>query len=297
MPGEAMKVEANGIEIAYETQGPASGPPMLLIMGLGAQLAHWPVALRDGLAARGFRLILIDNRDIGLSTRFDAAGAPDLAAIAGRAVAPPYRIEDMAADAVGVLDALGVDRAHVVGASMGGMIAQMVAANHPDRVLSLTCLMSTSGGPDVSPPSAETLRMVAGLPENGSIEAAVEHNIRLMTVLGSPGHDYDNPVDRAHYRAISERSSYAEGTARQLAAITAAGDQRGTSRRVKAPTVVVHGDADRLVPLKGGQDIAENIADAEFVVIKGLGHDMPPFALQQIEEEIARVAERAVARV
>jgi pimeloyl-ACP methyl ester carboxylesterase len=289
-----MKIEANGIEIEYETFGDKADPALLLIMGLGAQLTRWPDALCEKLADKGFHVIRYDNRDVGLSTKFDEAGAPDMAGIFAGTAKPAYSLDDMAADAVALLDALSVAKAHIVGASMGGMIAQLVAADYPEKTLSLTSIMSTTGNRAVPPATPEAMAVLMTPPRTGlSMQEMVDGAVKVFTVFGGPKHDYDTPQERARIQRDIERSLYPEGRARHMAAIVANGDRREKLKRVTAPTLVIHGEADPLVHPEGGRDTAASIAGAELLIIPDMGHDLPPFALDQITDAIAKVAARA----
>lgn len=292
------QVAANGINIEYESFGPESAEPVLLIMGLGAQLTLWPVELCEALVARGFRVIRYDNRDVGLSTKFDAAGVPDLrqtlaAVMSGQDPKVAYRLEDMAADAVGLLDALGIERAHIVGASMGGMIAQLVAAHYPERTLSLTSIMSTTGNPSLPSATPEAMQVLMSRPQGGDLDALIDFGVKAARVIGSPAYPADEAHLRARVRRDVERSNYPAGFARQMAAIYASGDRREKLKRITAPTVVVHGDADPLVPVEGGRDTAASIAGAELVEIPGMGHDLPLPLVDRVADAIASVAKRA----
>ncbi len=287
-----MRIAANGIELEYEIFGPAGGVPLLLIMGFSVQLTHWPDALLRKLVAKGFRVIVFDNRDIGLSTNFDAAGAPDFAAIFAGQAKPAYTLNDMADDAAGLLDALKIGQAHVVGMSMGGIIAQIMAARHADHVLSLTAIMTTTNAPGLPPPVPEAIQAMAR-PAAGTIDAFVEWSIRMWSAIGSPGNDYTTPAERERFRRIAERSIYLDGLSRQIAAIAVTGDIRGILADVRAPTVVIHGQADPLVNIAAGRDIAEHIKGARFVTIPGMGHDFPPFALDRMADEIKAVSASA----
>lgn len=289
---------ANGIDIEYERFGPPDADPLLLIMGLGAQLTLWPVQLCDALVARGFHVIRYDNRDVGLSTKLDAAGVPDLSAVlgammAGQAPGVPYRLEDMAADAVGLLDALGIEAAHIVGASMGGMIAQLVAADYPDRTRSLTSIMSTTGNPMLPPPTPEAIGVLMARPQGGDIDSLVEFGVKTARVIGSPAYPAEEAALRARVRRDVERSVYPAGFARQMAAIYANGDRRSRLAKVGAPTLVIHGTADPLVPVEGGRDTAASISGAELIEIEGMGHDLPVPLVDRIADAIAGVARRA----
>jgi pimeloyl-ACP methyl ester carboxylesterase len=297
------KVKANGIEIEYETAGNKSDPALLLVMGLGAQLTIWPDSLFQGLAARGFHVIRFDNRDTGLSTDFGKWGVADIpgalqAAMKGETVKAPYHLNDMAADAVGLLDALGIDKAHMVGASMGGMIAQLLAARFPERVLTLTSIMSSSGNRKVSKPKRRALQvLMRRLPAAADAEAIVAHLVDVFTVIGSPGY----PTDRRELRerlARSVRRAYdPAGTARQLVAVIACGDRRKLLRGIAAPTLVIHGSDDPLVPVEAGYDTARNIPGATMQVIGGMGHDLPDALLPTLADAIVRHCRRGLATV
>jgi pimeloyl-ACP methyl ester carboxylesterase len=289
------QANVNGVAIEYDVHG--DGAPLLLIMGLGSQMIRWPMPLVDKLVTRGFRVIRFDNRDAGLSQKF--SGAPKLADViaalrAGQDPGIPYRLDDMAADAVGVLDHLGVARAHVAGVSMGGMIGQLVAADWPDRVLSFTSIMSTTGNPALPPATPEAMAVISTpAPDPRVDEAAfVEHAVRNARVIGSPGYPFDDAFLRD--RALTEvrRAHEPLGVARQMAAITANGDRRPKLAKITAPVVVLHGDADPLVPLEGGRDTAASIPGAELRVIPGMGHDVPPGLYDIVVDAIAHAARR-----
>jgi len=289
-----MKIQANGVELEYETFGKAGDPALLLIMGLGAQLTLWPEDLCHKLVAKGFYVIRYDNRDVGLSTKLDAAGVPDMPSIFAGTATPAYTLDDMAADAAALLDALDIEKAHIVGASMGGMIAQLVAANHPEKVLSLTSIMSTTGNPAVPPATAEAMQVLTTrLPADTPMDALVDHGVKTQSVIGSPIYSYDTPVERTRIRTGLERSIYPPGFARQMAAIVANGDRREKLKGVTAPTVVIHGAADPLVNVEGGKDTAASIEGAELIIIPDMGHDLPPFTLDQVVAAIVKVAGRA----
>jgi pimeloyl-ACP methyl ester carboxylesterase len=292
------QVQSNGITIEYESFGPADRETVLLIMGLGAQLTMWPVELCNELVARGYRAIRFDNRDVGLSTKFDAAGMPDMAAIfgalmSGKPASAPYSLDDMAADAVGLLDALGVKRAHIVGASMGGMIAQLVAINHPDRVLSLTSIMSTTGNPALPQGKPEAMAVLMTPAPEGDIEAAVARGINAWKVIGSPGFPTDDKILREWVTRDVRRSLYPVGVARQMAAIVANGDRREKLKNLNVPAVVLHGGDDPLVPVEGGKDTAANIPGAELIVVPGMGHDFPIALVKTFADAISKATARA----
>jgi pimeloyl-ACP methyl ester carboxylesterase len=295
------QVSANGVTIEYESFGAATDPVVLMIMGLGAQLTRWPVPLCQMLVSRGFRVIRFDNRDIGLSTKFDDVPVPMIATIfaarmAGLPPPVPYTLHDMAADTVGLMDALDIGKAHIVGASMGGMIAHLVAADYPQRVLSLTSIMSTSGNLALPPPTpAAAALLVARPPHPSDIEAYVKHALNNMRVLGSPAAPIDEARARERIIADVRRSYSPTGYGRQLAAVTATGDRSTSLRRIKAPTVVVHGADDPLVPLAAGRHCAELIPGAELRIVAGMGHDIPPMFFGTIVDAIVSAAQRAAA--
>jgi pimeloyl-ACP methyl ester carboxylesterase len=284
------RVPANGLELEYETLGDPTDPPMVLIMGLGAQLIDWPLPFCEMLADEGFYLIRFDNRDAGLSTSLDHLGAPDLSALfAGRLDAAPYRLADLAGDTVGLLDALGIDRAHLVGASLGGMVAQQTAIDHPDRVRSLASIMSTTGDRTVGQATPEA-RSVLGRPPAASREEAIQNTVRSSRIIGSTGFPVTEQelLDRA--TAKYDRSYRPVGTLRQFAAAVASPDRTPGLRRVSVPTVVIHGEADPLIDVSGGRATAAAVPGAELIVIPGMGHDLPVGVRPQIVEAIVRNA-------
>ena len=289
------KTTANGIEIHYEEQGDPAAPAMLLIMGFGAQLTLWPDQLVEALAAQGFRVIRYDNRDVGLSQKFDGVKAPGLVKMTllskiGFTPKVPYTLADMADDGVGLLDALGIERAHIVGASMGGMIAQHVAARHPDRCLSLTTVFSTTGNPKLPPARPEAMKALITRPDSTEEGVLVEHGMMLARTIGSPG--YPAPEDRLRERTLASvrRSFYPEGPTRHLSAIVADGDRRAMLRDIAVPTLVLHGEDDPLVPCEGGRDTAASIPDARLKTIPGWGHDLP---LELVDELAGAIGEHA----
>jgi len=268
---------ANGIQFEYESFGREGDPAILLIMGLGGHLTRWNRELCELLVARGYRVIRFDNRDCGLSTHFDAAPVPDLRALQnGQPVALPYTLDDMAADSIGLLSALDIKQAHLVGASMGGAIAQIAAARYPERVLSLTSIMSSSGNPALPPPTpAAATALFAPLPRQRDRESIVTDSIARYETLESPAY----PTDRSRLRQLFadeyERNFDPRGVARQLAALITNGDRRALLQSIDTPTVVVHGSADQLIPTACGEDVARNIPGAEMRLIDGMGHDFP----------------------
>lgn len=289
------KTMANGIEIHYEEQGDPAAPAMLLIMGFGAQLTLWPDELVEALAAQGFRVIRYDNRDVGLSQKFDGVKAPGLVKMTllskiGFTPKVPYTLADMADDGIGLLDALGIERAHIVGASMGGMIAQHVAARHPDRCLSLTTVFSTTGNPKLPPARPEAMKALITRPDSTEEGVLVEHGMMLARTIGSPG--YPAPEDRLRERTLASvrRSFYPEGPTRHLSAIVADGDRRAMLRDIAVPTLVLHGEDDPLVPCEGGRDTAASIPGAKLKTIPGWGHDLP---LELVDELAGAIGEHA----
>ncbi len=290
---------ANGIQIEYDTFGDSSSPALLLIAGNGAQLIFWEVEFCELLAQNGFWVIRFDNRDAGLSTKFAEAGVPDFmamvqAAMAGQRVEAAYSLENMAADAVGLLDALGLAQAHVCGLSMGGMIAQVVAYRHPERVLSLTSMMSNTGNPQAPQGKPEALAAVMAPPPEGR-GAYIEHNLRVWRKSWSPGFPFEEERARAFLANSYDRSHYPQGMLRQNAAILACGDRRPFLPSIKAPTLVIHGADDPLIPLEAGQEAARLIPGAKLKVIAGMGHDLPRGVWPEVAAAMARHAKQAMA--
>lgn len=290
----------NGISITFEDKGPRDAPAILLVMGLGGQLTLWPDEFVDALNARGFRTIRYDNRDVGLSTRFDAAGVPNLKwmfvkSLLRLPVRSAYTLADMAADGVALLDHLGIARAHIVGVSMGGMISQHIAARYPDRVLSLTSVMSTTGNPRLPRAQKEAMQVLTSRPMSGDPEDLIAYSVRAAKVIGSPGYPPDEERLQRRVRSDFERGWYPQGVARQMAAIVADGDRRPMLKSIGAPTLVIHGEGDPLVPLAGGRDTADNIPGARLLTIPGMGHDLPLGLVDTLADAIAGHA-GAVAR-
>jgi pimeloyl-ACP methyl ester carboxylesterase len=290
VPEEIARV--NGVEIAYERLGDPSGQPLLLVMGLGMQLIHWDLELCQMLVDRGFHVIRFDNRDVGHSTKIDAPVPDARRAMIGLRVDAPYRLTDMAGDAVGVLDHLGIEAAHVVGASMGGMIAQTIAIEHPERVLSLTSIMSTTGERKVGRPKLRVWGVLVRRAPRDE-QGFIEHFVRVFRMIGSRGFPFDEERIRAEAAATYERDHSAAGTGRQLAAILASGDRTERLRSVRVPTTVIHGRDDPLVPFRGGRATAEAIPDAQLIAIPGMGHDLPREIWPQVVDAIAETASRA----
>ena len=285
---------STGIEIAYETFGEDRSRPLLLVMGLGTQMLAWHEDFCRALVDRGFFVVRFDNRDVGLSTHLRDAPPPNvMAALGGDTSSASYTLDDMADDAVGLLDALGLSSAHVVGASLGGMIAQTIAARHPDRVRSLTSIMSTPS-PAIGSPTQQALGVLLAPPAT-SRDEAVQRSVTAYRVIGSP----DYPLDEEWLRGVSgesyDRGYDPLGVARQLLAIHASGDRTPALRGLDVPTLVVHGDADPLVQVEGGRATAEAVPDAELLVLPGMGHNLPRELWPTITGAIDALAQRAEA--
>ena len=285
---------ANGLDLCYDTFGDPLAQPLLLIMGLGAQMIVWDDEFCALLAGRGYRVIRFDNRDIGLSTRLGDAGVPDvaagmMAAMQGRPVSAPYLLRDMAADAIGLLDALGIGSAHVVGASMGGAIAQTLAIEHPQRLRTLTSIMATTGAPGLPPPKPEAMAVLFK-PTPTDQAAYLASYLQTWQVLRGPGFPLDEARDLDRAGQSFARGLNPAGVARQLMAILASGSRQQALRSVSVPTLVIHGRADPLVPVECGIDTARAVPGAELLVIDGMGHALPITMWPQIVEAIARHA-------
>ena len=292
------QITANGLSLEYDARGNPDNPAVLLIMGLGAQIMLWPEPFCDLLAGRGFYVVRFDNRDIGLSQKFDDAGVPDTMALlqqsmAGQPVESPYRLEDMAADGAGLLDALNISAAHVVGASMGGMIAQLLAIHHPEKVLSLTSIMSSSGRVGLPPSTPEAAQALLGRPASASKDDVVEHAVKLAAAIGSPGYPVPEENVRAFSEAIYDRSFYPDGLPRQYAAIIASGSRVDVLPAIAAPTLVIHGSHDPLLPVEHAQDTAALVPGARLEVIDGMGHNLPPQLYEPLVNLIAEHAAQA----
>jgi pimeloyl-ACP methyl ester carboxylesterase len=288
---EERRAPVNGIELAYQVAGDPGAWPLLLIMGLGSQMIAWADGLCAMLAGRGFRPIRFDNRDAGHSTWLSDAGVPSLTRLAaGDPSGVPYTLDDMAADSAGLLDHLGIERAHVVGASMGGMIGQTLAIGNPERVLSLCSIMSTTGAAGVGEATPEATEVLMTRPPS-DLEGYVETAVRSRRVIGSP--DLDEEFVRGVAARAHERGLNPEGTQRQLAAIIASGDRTPELRRLQVPTVVVHGEIDPLIGPSGGRATAAAIPGAELVLVPEMGHDQPASAWERIAGAIEANAGRA----
>jgi len=294
------RAAANGIEIEYELSGPEGGRPLLMIHGIGAQLIRWPPALCEAFHAAGFRTIRFDNRDVGLSSHLHGAPVPDIAAVLaarkrGEAPELPYTVGDMAGDAAGLLGAIGVERAHVLGVSLGGAIAQTLAVEHPARVASLNIVMATSNNPDLPPSRPEAMAaLTARAPDPAEDEEAyLAAAVALARALGSPGYPADEATLRAGAREAGRRAYDPAGVARQTAASRGAADRRAALARLGAPTLVIHGADDPLIPLAAGQDIAAAVPGAWLLVLGGMGHDLPAPLFDVIVSAVAANARRA----
>jgi pimeloyl-ACP methyl ester carboxylesterase len=286
-------VKANGVNLYYEDNGPADAPAILLVMGLGAQMIAWPDELIQGLVGKGFRVIHYDNRDVGMSQRMEKAATPNLVwtmfkARLGLPLGVGYTLSDMAADGIGLLDALGIQQTHVVGASMGGMIVQLMAANHRERLLSMTSIMSSSGASGLPGPRADIRRhMMANRPSGANRDEAVAFGAALVKSFSYP--DPARPED-AHAEMTGrafDRGYYPIGTRRQLLAIIADGSRVERLKTITTPTLVVHGGADPLVPKDGSVDIARHIPGARLEIIDEMAHDLPPSQVERMVELIA----------
>ena len=287
---EERPAPANGIEIAYQEIGDPGGEPLLLVMGLGMQMLGWHEEFCGMLAERGFRVVRFDNRDIGRSTKIESAGVPSrLDMVLGRRSTAPYLLRDMAADTTGLMDHLEIESAHVVGVSMGGMIAQTLAIESPERVRSLVSMMSTTGNRRVGRPAPKTFGTLMARPAPGR-DGAIEQAVRTFRVIGSPGY----PMDEQHLREVAgasyDRSHSRAGVLRQMHAITASGDRTSALRRLKLPTTVVHGSKDPLINPSGGRATAKAIPGAHLRIIEGMGHDLPRPLWPTFVDEIAAVA-------
>lgn len=286
-------IRANNIDIYYEDNGPTDAPVILLVMGLGAQMIAWPDEFVQGLVAKGYRVVHYDNRDVGMSQRMEGAAAPNLLwamlkSRLGLSVGVPYTLSDMAADGIGLLDALCIHKAHVVGASMGGMIVQLMAANHRERLLSMTSIMSSSGAPGL--PGARPdiqRRFMVKRPADANRDEAVAFGAELVESFSYP--DPARP-ENAHAEMAAkafDRGYYPVGTRRQLLAIIADGSRVERLKKITTPTLVVHGGADPLVPKEGSEDIARHIPGARLEIIEQMAHDLPPSQVGRMVDLIA----------
>ena len=291
---DSATAKANGIEIVYDMFGDPDKPPVLLIIGLGQQMIAWDEEFCAQIAARGYWVIRFDNRDTGLSTKLDEAGVPNMAVVfeamtEGKPVESPYSLLDMADDAVGLLDALGIESAHVVGESMGGMIAQRMVIHHADRVRTLTSIMSTTGEPGLPPPTPEAMDILTNRPPTDR-EGYIEDYVERWRVLNGQELPYDEEASRKLAARIFDRGLNLPGFARQLAAIIADGSRKQALKSVTVPTLVIHGDADPLVPVECGIDTANSVLGSELLIIEGMGHTLPRQVWAQVIDSIVRHA-------
>ncbi|MGD9397452.1 MAG: alpha/beta hydrolase [Candidatus Thorarchaeota archaeon] len=278
--------KAGDIELTYDTFGNPSAPPLLLIMGLGGQMIRWDEAFCKAIAAQGRWVIRFDNRDVGRSTKFDEAGVPDvMALVQGKPVDTPYKLKDMADDAVGLLDSLGIKEADIVGVSMGGMIAQTMAIHYPERVRTLTSIMSSTGNPDLPQPKPEAMAVLLAPPVSNRDEY-INNSLESSRVLHGPKYPLDEDYVRRWAGVQYDRCYNPQGFSRQLGAILTSGSRNKELENVKIPTLVIHGDVDPLVPVEGGKDTAKSIPDAKLVIIEGMGHSFPTEVVQQILQEL-----------
>jgi pimeloyl-ACP methyl ester carboxylesterase len=284
----ASQVGSAEIDISHQRLGKSNAPAVLLIMGIAAQSIHWPDSFCNALVDSGLQVIRFDNRDSGLSTHLNDAPSPNLpAALSGDLSSVSYTLSDMAADAVGLLDFLGIGKAHVVGASMGGQIAQTMAIEHPDRVRSLTSMMSTTGNRRVGQSSPDVLREVFSGPPAVTREEVIQKMVQAVRVVGSPGYPSDENEIAVRAGRAYDRCYDPIGTARQAVATVASGDRTERLRHLMVPTLVIHGLADRMCDISGGRATAEAIPGAELITIEGMGHDLAPGLRLQLAARIA----------
>ena len=289
---EEQAAQANGMEIVYDTFGDFSDPPMILIMGLAGQMIAWDEEFCAQLAAKGYWVIRFDNRDIGLSTKLEHFGIPDKMEIARAFIGkerlgnPPYLLKDMAEDTIGLMDALKISSAHVVGVSMGGMIAQEIAIHFPERLRTLTSIMSSTSNPELPLPTQEAIMVLVAEPTN-DLEKHIEESVKAWNILSGPHLPLPEEKIRRDAEFAFKRSYYPPGGARQFGAVISSGSRHKALRSVKVPTLVIHGDADPLVPVEGGIDTAESIPSAKLEIIEGMGHALPPVVWPQVIQLLA----------
>lgn len=291
----------NNLSIEYETLGNPTHPAMLLIMGLGSQLTIWPQEFCESLARAGFHVIRFDNRDIGLSTKMDAAGKPNLLKAGalntlGLKTNASYTLNDMATDAIGLLDYLGIQKAHIVGLSMGGMIGQILAAQHSQRVLSFTCIMSSSGNPRLPGPHWRVKLRMIKRPENHDRETLVKFGMQTWRIIGSP----DFPAKESELRKMVEtamnRSIYPRGYARHMMAVFASGSRVALLKKIRIPTLIIHGQSDPLIPVAAAHELHKHISQSKLEIIPGMGHDLPSPLLGKFTAWITEHAHNSVRR-
>lgn len=293
-------VKTNGIELAYDSFGTEADEPILLIAGLGTQMIRWTVEFCNELAARNYRVIRFDNRDAGCSTHIRQCAPQDFGTLAttlmaGQRPDVPYTLHDMAADAIGLLDALSISRAHVVGRSMGGMIAQIIASEHPERVLSLISIMSSTGNPalpQAAPDVMEMMMLPAPDPRSDLPEFAA-HSLAFARRIAGTGHQFDNEAHRLIVLEEAQRAYDPSGIGRQIAAMAVTGDRRSRLATITVPTLVIHGTDDPLIPPACGRDTAFSIPNSDLLLIDGMGHYLPAELYESIATAIAKTARRA----
>ena len=288
---------SNGLRLCYEEFGATEDPAIVLIMGLGTQMISWPTAFCELLAEKGYRVIRFDNRDIGLSEKIQTKTKTNLLKLfmrqrLGLRVSAPYTLRDMALDTIGLLDALGISKAHWVGASMGGMIGQILAAEHSERTLSLTSIMSTTGRKGLPQAPISVIKQMLSRPSASDEKNYIKHSMKTWALIGSPDYPPDAEELKSRIMTSMQRSSYPAGYRNQVAAIMESGDRRGLLHRIKSPTLVIHGKADVLVPVDGGIETARNIKGAKLEVIEGMGHDLPKQLLPRIANLINDLIEK-----
>ncbi|MFX0057320.1 MAG: alpha/beta fold hydrolase [Candidatus Hodarchaeota archaeon] len=291
------KAQANNIEIFYDTFGDPSSQPLLLIMGLGSQMIRWVSELCEEFVKKGFFVIRYDNRDVGLSTKFENAEVPDIIKVYQKAinrekVDAPYLLSDMADDAIGLLDFLKIEKAHICGVSMGGMIAQTIVINHPSRVLSLTSIMSTTGNPDLPRPTPKAMKVLL-TPAPSGREENIEASLKAWRILWGSGYEFNETIQREIAAQNYDRCYYPDGFKRQLLAVIASGDRTSQLASINIPALIIHGSEDPLVPVEGGRATAKVIPGAELLIIDGMGHSLPPEIWPQVIEAISKNASKA----
>ena len=291
--GDEQIAPANGIDLCFQEMGDPDGEPLVLVMGLATQMLAWDEGFCGLLVERGFRVIRFDNRDIGRSTKIVSAGVPRrLDMMRGRSSSAPYLLRDMAADAIGLMDHVGIESAHIVGASMGGMIVQTMAIEHPERVRSMVSIMSNTGSRWTGMPSRKAMAVLLARPPRGR-DAAVERAVKTFKVIGSPGYPFDEERIRQVAGRSYDRGHSTAGVLRQLHAITASGDRTQALRELSVPTTIIHGSGDPLVRPAGGRATARAIPGARLKLIDGMGHDLPRQLWPVFAEEIAGTAARS----
>lgn len=292
--GDVPRAKTNGIEIEYETFGDPKDPALLLVMGLGAQMLSWHEELCEMLAGAGFYVIRFDNRDSGLSTWMDGAGPPDIAAAFAGEPHAAYQLDDMAADAVGLLDALGIQAAHIVGASMGGFIAQLIAINHPGHVLTLTSIMSGPANVEGVPPKPEGRAVLVLRPPATRYERIVQE-MAIRRILIGPPDPFDEAYERKRAERAIDRAYHPMGTGRQMVAILGAHPRLEQLGGIRVPVLVFHGQADVLVPVENGRRVAAAIAGAKLIEVDGMGHDLPRRVWPQLVDAIGELTRESTA--